>query len=267
MTTTQKVIKYIAMAFSIFLIVSIISGVLKLLGLLLFVTEVDGTTEEITGYTVSENIDELEIEIAAAEFTISTGDELTVESNLKDLTVKEDNGVLKITERRHATINYNRKALLNVIIPENITFDEVSIVTGAGKVSVDTLSAEELHLKLGAGTVNIKELNAYSEAQIEGGAGNVTIESGTLCDLDMELGVGEANITASLEGDSEINQGVGSANLILTGDRDEYSVHVEKGIGNIKIDGENASNDSVYGHGDNEVEVKGGIGEINISFE
>lgn len=267
MTTWQKVIKYIAMAFAIFLIVSIIGGVLKILGLLSFVTEVDGTLDDMQGYAITSDVDELEVEIAAAEFTISTGEEFAVESNLKNLTVKEDNGVLKITERKHATINYNGEALLNITIPEASSFDEVSITTGAGKVLVDTLSATDLYLKLGAGTVKINELNAYSDARIEGGAGNVTIESGTLRNLDMEMGVGEVNLTAALEGESEINQGVGSANLVLIGARDDYSVHVEKGLGTIKVDGENTSNDSVYGNGANEVEINGGVGGINISFE
>lgn len=267
MTTLQKVIKYIAIAFAIFLIVTIIGGVLKLLGLITFVTEVDGTNAEMEGYAISSEVDELKIRIAAAELVISTGEELAVESNLKDLKVKENGGRLEIIEPDHNFINYNGKAVLNITIPEDVSFDEVEIITGAGKVEIETLSADDLHLEFGAGTVKIEELNAYSEAEIEGGAGNVDIQNGNLRDLNMDMGVGEVNLSASLEGESEINQGVGSAKLELIGDSDDYKVHVEKGIGSIKVDGKNADNDTVYGQGDNEVEINGGVGEIAISFK
>lgn len=267
MTTGQKIIKYIGIALAIALIVSIVSGVLKLLGLISFVSEVDGTTEDMKGYTVSEQIDELNIQIAAAEFTVTTGEEWMVESNLKNLTVKSDDGCLTIKERKHATINYNGKAILNIVIPEDVVFEKVNITTGAGKVSMDTLSADKLYMELGAGKVDIKELNAYRESSIESGAGSVSIMSGVLNDLDMEMGVGEMNFTGSLTGESEINHGIGSANLTLTGDESDYRIEVEKGIGSIKIDGQNMSNDTVYGTGYNEIEVNGGIGEIKISFE
>ena len=267
MTTWQKVVKYVAIAFAIFLIVTILGGILKLLGLISFVSEVDGTTEELTGYTFSADIDEFEIEIAAAEFTVSTGEEFAVESNLKNLTVKEDGNRLVIKERKHATINYNGKAILNIIIPEDTVFEEVYITTGAGKVTMDNISAENLHMELGAGLVNIGELNAYSESSIEGGAGSVNIESGCLNDLDMDMGVGEVVLKSELTGECEINQGIGAANLTLLGDKYDYCIEVEKGIGSIKVDGLSMSNNEVFGTGSNEVEIHGGIGEIEIVFE
>lgn len=267
MTTLQKVVKYVAMAFAIFLIVSILGGVLKLLGLISFVSDVDGTTEELTGYTVSADIEELEIEIAAAEFTVSTGEEFAVESNLKNLTVKEEGNRLIIKERKHATINYNGKALLNIVIPENTVFEEVYISTGAGKVKIDTLSADELTMELGAGLVEIAELNAYKESLIVGGAGSVNIESGNLNDLDMDMGVGKVVLKSELTGESEINQGIGATKLMLLGDKYDYSIEVEKGIGSIKVDGLSMSNNEVFGTGSNEIEIHGGIGEIEISFE
>lgn len=267
MKTWEKVVKYLAIAFAVFLIVSIFSGIFRLLGLVSFVSEVDGTTEELTGYTVSEDIDELEIEIAAAEFTVSYGDEFIVESNLKNLTVKEDGNRLIIKERKHATINYNGKAILNIIIPEEKIFDEVYITTGAGKVTIDTLSADKLDMELGAGLVEINELNAYEKSAIEGGAGSLNIAGGSLKNLDMELGVGELILVSELIGECDIEQGIGAAGITLKGNADDYSIQVEKGIGSIKIDGQSVSNNTVLGTGANELEVNGGIGEIDIKFE
>lgn len=267
MTTWQKVVKYVATAFAIFLIVTILGGILKLLGLVSFVSEVDGITENVTDYTVSADVEELEIEISAAEFTISTGEVFSVESNLKNLTVKEDGSRLVIKERKHATINYNGKAVLNIVVPEDIVFEEVYIATGAGKVSIDTISSDKLSMELGAGLVEIGELNAYKESSIEGGAGSVNIESGILNDLDMEMGVGEVVLKSELTGECEINQGIGAAKLTLLGNKYDYCIEVEKGIGSISVDGLSMSNNEVFGTGSNEIEIHGGIGEIEISFE
>ena len=267
MTIWQKVVKYVATAFAIFLIVTILGGLLKALGLISFVSEVDGITEELTGYTVSAYIDELEIEIAAAEFTVSTGEDFAVESNLKNLTVKENGNRLVIKERKHATINYNGKAVLNIVIPEDIVFEKVYITTGAGRFTMGSVSTKDLHMELGAGVVEIGELNAYSESTIEGGAGSVNIEGGCLNNLDMDMGVGKVVLKSELTGECEINQGIGAAKLTLLGDKYDYRIEVEKGIGSIEVDGLSMSNDEVFGTGINELEINGGIGEIEISFE
>ena len=57
MTTTQKVIKYVALAFAIFLTVSIISGILSAVGLIGNVIDgEDAVMDEMKLYEVSENI-------------------------------------------------------------------------------------------------------------------------------------------------------------------------------------------------------------------
>lgn len=267
MTTAQKVIKYIAMAFAIAIIVSIASGVLKLVGLIAFVSDGEETLEDVKAYTVSSDIDSLEIDIAAAELIISTGNEFAVESNLKNLSVKEEGDCLKIKEKSNALAHYEGKAVLNIVIPKDVVLDEADITTGAGKVNIDTLSADELHLELGAGKVDIAELNAFRESSIEGGAGSVSIESGVLNDLDMDMGVGKMVLKGALTGKCDIDHGVGSVEFILTGEKDDYCIKVDKGVGSFKVDGVSVSDNSVIGSGSNEIEIDGGVGEINISFE
>ena len=96
MTTFQKVIKYLAMAFAIFLTVSIIGGLLSMFGLFGGFFGGDAVTEDIKTYSVSSDIQSLEVKINAADFTIKQGESFSVESNLKHLTVEDKNGVLTI---------------------------------------------------------------------------------------------------------------------------------------------------------------------------
>ena len=44
-------------------------------------------------------------------------------------------------------------------------------------------------------------------------------------------------------------------------------MELEKGIGNISVDGDNISGNSNIGNGTNEVEIHGGIGAINVKFK
>ena len=65
MTNFQKTVKYIAMAFAIFLTVSIIGGILSMFGLFGGFFGGDAVTEDIKTYAVSSDIQSLEVKINA----------------------------------------------------------------------------------------------------------------------------------------------------------------------------------------------------------
>ena len=45
------------------------------------------------------------------------------------------------------------------------------------------------------------------------------------------------------------------------------SIPIEKGLGNITVDGTSVSNIKEQGNGNNSIEVSGGIGAINLKFQ
>ncbi|MGN1444092.1 MAG: hypothetical protein ACI4XE_09625, partial [Acutalibacteraceae bacterium] len=69
-----------------------------------------------------------------------------------------------------------------------------------------------------------------------------------------------------IEGKSNLNYGIGEANLTLLGSREDYQIELDKGIGEARLEGESMRDDSVYGAGKNKIEIDGGIGAINIEF-
>lgn len=266
MTTLQKTIKYLAMAFAIFLTVSIIGGILSMFGLVGGFFGGEAVTEDMKTYTVSSDIQSLEVKINAADYTIKQGDRFSVESNLKHLTVTEKNGVLTIRETKKLSSTY-KGAVLTLYIPANTVFEKANITTGAGRLTVDCLSADTMDFELGAGEVKMDTLIAASDIDIDGGAGKITISGGALHDLDLNMGVGQLNLTSALTGKSDFELGVGESNITVLGNKDDYRLDIEKGIGNVTVDGTSVSNIKGQGSGNNSIEVSGGIGAIHLKFK
>lgn len=274
MTTLQKVIKYLALAFAIFLTVSIVGGILSAIGLLgsLF-SDDDAEWGDVIGetktYTVSSEISDLNIQINAADFYIKEGNGFSVESNLKNLEVDEKNGCLTLKDLTKIKLNGSNayeNAVLTIYVPAGTVFDSVNIKTGAGRFTVDSLSAATIGFELGAGDVTISKLIAEKSANIEGGAGRITISDGAIKNLDLEMGLGQLNLTSALTGDCNLDSGVGEMNVTLLGSKDDYELDIEKGIGNITVDGKNVTDFGSSGNGANEVDIHGGVGAINVRF-
>ena len=266
MTTLQKVIKYLAIAFAVFLTVSIIGGILSAVSLFGGLFSSDAVLEDVKTYSVAAEIYNLDIEINAADLLIKEGEAFSVESNLKHLKVEEKGGLLTIQETKKFTGTYNG-AVLTVYVPAGTVFDNVNLTTGAGRLTIGNLSSGTLDFELGAGDVSIDSLVATKSADIEGGAGRITISGGALKDLDLEMGVGQLNLTSALTGDCQLDLGVGESNITLIGKKDDYKLDLEKGLGSISVDGKNVSDYGSSGSGDNRVMIEGGIGAINLTFK
>ncbi len=274
MTTVQRIIKYLAVAFAIFLIITIvstvfvaISGFSAILGLKRENENV--VREKVKSEFENTNISTLDIDIAYTNLIIKPGEHFGAETNNNNIQYKQDGNRLKITEKAHRSFfNINKENIreLIVYIPEKLELENVDIDTGAGKVEIEDISAEKFELDLGAGESIIQNINA-NKVNIEGGAGRLVIEDGTINNLDFDMGVGEANISAKLLGSSEIDTGVGKLDLKIKGIKDDYKIKVNKGIGSIKIDNTEVSDGSIIGNGANIVELDGGVGSITVSFD
>ncbi len=219
------------------------------------------------GYSLIGNVHSLNISVNAAAVTIKHGEEFYVESNLKDLTVLEKDGVLNIKNNvKNASLGINEtNAEIVLYVPENTVFADITISVGAIKLTSVALNGKNVKLDLGAGSVEIEEINASVSAHIVGGTGNVTVKGGSINSLNLEMGVGTLDLTAALMGRSELVLGVGNSDITLSGSESEYAVCVEKGIGSVSYTGTVLPDLNGVADGINAVSVKGGIGSINIS--
>lgn len=249
MTLFQRIVKYCAMAFAVYLIVMIFGGILVGVGGLSFITDwFNGSEEaiEFKTYTVSQDIGEIDIDLGAVDCDMVTGDRFSVESNSSKLEVNDRNGRLVITD---STRNSKTPVKVKLYIPEDASVRKIDISAGAGDIFAESLVCSSLSLECGAGDVEIAEAVATVKADIEGGVGEITIGGGTMNDLDLEMGVGNLKLTNRLKGDCDLEFGVGDADITLIGTAEDYminygsddaglktSVDIDKGIGTVKID-------------------------------
>lgn len=275
MTTAQKVIKYLATAFAVFLIITIISAILSggyalLSALGLIHTNNDIVTENLK--VISKEVKEvttLKIDLAYTNLDIKTGDDFKVETNNSKITFEENNGSVKIKEENRNWLNNNNMSSnLIIYIPEDmIAIDETKIQTGAGKINIEKLNTQSLYLELGAGDVYIENVIATGETKIDGGVGKTELKSCEINNLKANLGMGEFTFSGKLTGKSKIDSGVGAINIDLIDNKNNYKIDVSKGLGNVTLDGQKLEVDRVYGIGENYLDIDGGIGEIKIDFE
>lgn len=273
MTSLQRTIKYMAMAFAVFLCISIIGGIFSALSAISFFTgrndnEVaHGDIGDTQVYYIWEDPTSLKIDIMYAELIIKNADSFSVESNIKNLTVEsQDDGTLSVKEEKNFASKANGKKL-TVYVPEGTQFEKANISTGAGAVHIENLTADVLDLDLGAGQVLIDDLKAFGKADIDGGAGEIRINNAEINDLDIDMGIGSLRFTGKLTGNCDFDLGIGETRLTLLGSGDDYRIKLDKGIGEARIDGHRVSSGTLYGTGDNRIDIEGGIGEIRIDFE
>lgn len=294
MSELQKVIKYVAMGFAIFLAVSIISGIITA------VVHVTGYFSDNGGETVDivkefDSVRDIRIEMKAGELNIKegTGDKIYVEvvNAREDFEVNlSSNGSLVIKDKKEffRFINFDgsRKTVVTVSLPKDFVAERMNVEAGAGGIKISDVRANRLSIDLGAGNTNIKNIrvdkldmnagagniygtNLYAEdVDIDGGVGNITLEEVEFYNTDVDSGVGNVEIAGLLYGKNEFDGGVGETRLRIANSSDAYRVRVEKGLGSIRINGEKYSNVNWNNTtAENSIFAKGGVGNIIIEFE
>lgn len=266
MTTFQKLIKYLAIAFAVFLIVNIALGIYHGIGSVLYFSFDNDDDRAINEFTLLTESNALYVNLSVADLTLKEGEALTVQTNSKYIACRQDGNRILISEKRHRIFSEEKsKHSVTVYIPKDMIFDAVDIEGGVGKVTADVINSKEFSLDMGAGETIIGELNVSQKAEIEGGAGAIKIESGNIANLDADTGVGKFTLGAYLSGRSEINHGMGRADIRLSGSESDYMIKLDKGIGNAMLNGKNVEA-GVYGNGQNHIDVECGVGEIHIDF-
>lgn len=268
MSDVQRVIKYVAIAFAIYLIVNIISVIVFGISSMFFLfDDNDSILEEMKVLTLDgeQVFTVLDIDIRGTSLDIVESKEFKVETNNKYIEVNQSNDKVTIKEKKQAWYRNSGKSKLVVYMPADMELEKFIVDAGAGKVSIDSARTRDLDFNLGAGQVTIGNLIASKKAKIDGGAGEIIIKDGSLNNLDFDMGVGRAEISAEILGKSDIDAGVGELEIHLFGKKDDYQITVDKGVGMIRIDGESMKS-STYGDGTNKIDIDGGVGSIRIEF-
>lgn len=267
MNKFQKVIKVFAICLAVFIIgnicMLIFSGIALITGF-----DASSNSEKLKEFNKTyQNIEIIDIDIASSNIEIKSGNEFKIEADTKnELTCKEVNGKLKVEEDNNWFINSNLSGNIVIYIPEGIILRELDLDTGAGEIKVENIKAEKFDLDQGAGLLKIIN-SKFDKIDIDGGAGKIEVDSSELNNLDLDCGAGKVEIESKITGNSKISAGVGEINLSLIGNKEDYQITAEKGIGSIRIENQECSSNTVYGTGDNKIKIEGGIGSIIIEYK
>lgn len=230
MSTGQRIIKSLAVAFGLFLTFTIFFSIVGGLYAFTSMFSKDNVIEENTSILLNqstENIKYLDIDVNSSNLVIKPGNSFIIETNNKHIKYKIDNNELKIKEEGYHLTNSKLKSELIITIPDT-NLNEIDINTGAG---------------------------------------TFTINNGSINDLDLDIGVGEVKITSNITGNSSISSGVGKLSLNLLNTFDNYRFEVNKGIGKVTINDIEVGDNSTLGNGTNTIKLDGGIGEIVVKFK
>ena len=243
----QTAVRYGAIVLAVILIINIVGWGLKIVGAVLGFAS-SGTLDESKTYECDADTDKLEINISAAQLIIRIEkcESITVKTNLKGVSVKERSNTLKIDDNKGFLSIPDTEGFVEIMIPEGAVLREIDLDLGAGETLLSAICADEV--------------------DIDGGAGEVLFTRCEISDLDLDMGVGALDFRGRVTGKADISLGVGVAKIQLLGDKDEYRLSVDKGIGNVSVDGQDVGSTKI-GNGGVRVNIDGGVGDITIDFE
>jgi len=207
------------------------------------------------------NIHSIDVDVASVELEIQLSDKLKIEGTdiPSDYKFEEQNGVLKIKNKK---VSQNSKLVM--YIPSNI--QKLDIDIGAGKIQMQDIMVNRLNLDTGAAIANIENVIVLSAAEIDAGIGEIKIQNSDISNLDMDAGVGNVKYDGYLRETSKIDCGVGNIDINLKGTGEIYKIIAERGVGELKINGNKLSGTQTIGNGSNILKISGGIGSLSVTY-
>lgn len=279
MTSLQKIIKYGAIAFAIYLslliIGIIISAISAVFGITMGLEMFEESTNQASMITKWEqeysNINSMDIDVSICKLIIQKGDTLKVEvSDVSDQFICKVEGTeLKIEDKKLNRNFFNMgdaKPEVIISIPEDKEFREVMIETGVNETKIQYLKADTIKLEMGVGKYQIDKLVA-KYASIKAGAGEANIDQAKIEELKLDGGVGKLTVTSKITRRAEVDCGVGKVELDLIGLPENYKVKTNTGLGNFEVNGKKVRNNETIGNGDVGIKVDAGVGETIVNFQ
>lgn len=281
MNTVQKTIKYLAMAFAIFLAISIVSAIASTVFAMLHITsrEKQSSTEEISYSNVyTEDIESISIDTYLYTVEIKQGNDFRVDLDNVSENYKAE-VVNKTLKLRYEGASwdifswFNKKSSSStdgkviICVPPDYPLKSLDINGGIGNLVLNDVICETLDMDLGTGSIEGSRITTTEETSIDCGAGSIHCSDVVFKNLSLDTGIGKSYIHGDISGESEINGGVGEINLGFQQPKDNYNIRVDNGVGEISVDGDSYTNyksknlDAI-----NSLDIDGGVGAIILSF-
>ena len=214
-------------------------------------------------------IKNLDIDVGLAELYLTTGsgDDIDIRTeNTKENCFKYrvSGDTLKISYNTNfiQIFGIYNGAKIYVTIPENIQFEDVKVHNGVGTMSVSGINAHYLEIGTGTGAAYFDVITA-DKIKVDSGVGELKITNAVAEELNMDSGVGKTTYQGEVHGDIDIDSGVGEVVLTLKGDESDYRFNIDKGLGDVSLNGNSCSGN--FGSGKYTVKIDSGVGAVRIT--
>ena len=277
MTGFQKFIKYAAIAFGIYLSITI---VLVLLGVArgfvgaskndefkdIVRDREEYHTEDITRNY--ENIKSLEVNVEETELIIRNGDTFKIEgTNIPDrMEIEQDGNKLKVSDEEVSSSFSDENMVVTIYIPEDIKLDTIDLEINYVSADIQKLNATNLKLDIYNNYCEIDEIIA-DNVEFKNEEGNLDIYDAEIGRLLFDSESGVEDVSLDITGNAEINLEYSYTDMNLIGTQEDYQINTKNQSGNIYIDGTTiTSNSETLGSGNAKINLDNVHADIFISF-
>lgn len=277
MTGFQKFIKYAAIAFGIYLSITI---VLVLLGIArgfvgasrndefkdLTRDREEYRTENIT--RTYENIKNLEINVEETELIIRNGDTFRIDgTNIPDrMEIKQDGDKLKVSDEELPSNFSDENMVVTIYVPENIKLDTIDLEINYVPADIQKLNTANLKLDIYNNYCEIDEIIA-DNMEFKNEEGNIDIYDAEIGRLLFDSESGVEDVSLDITGNAEINLEYSYTDMNLIGAQEDYQISTRNQSGNIYVDGETiTSNAETWGSGNTKINLDNVHADIFITF-
>lgn len=277
MTGFQKFIKYAAIAFGIYLSITI---VLVLLGIArefvgasrndefkdLTRDREEYHTENIT--RTYENIKNLEINVEETELIIKNGDTFRIDgTNIPDrMEIKQDGDRLKVSDEELPSDFSDENMVVTIYVPEDIKLDTIDLEINYVPADIQKLNTANLKLDIYNNYCEIDEIIA-DNMEFKNEEGNIDIYDAEIGRLLFDSESGVEDVSLDITGNAEINLEYSYTDMNLIGAQEDYQISTRNQSGNIYVDGETiTSNAETWGSGNTKINLDNVHADIFITF-
>ena len=277
MTGFQKFIKYAAIAFGIYLSITIVLALLGIARGLIRASKNDEfkdivtdreeyKTEDIT--RTYENIRNLEVNVEETELIIRNGDTFRIEgTNIPDrMEIEQEGNQLSISDEELPSSFFDGNMVMTIYIPEDTKLDTIDLEINYVPADIQKLNATNLKLEIYNNYCEIDEIIA-DNMEFKNEEGNIDIYNAEIGRLLFDSESGVEDVSLDITENAEINLEYSYTDMNLIGKQEDYQISTKNQAGNIYIDGETiTSNAETWGSGSTKINLDNVNADIFISF-
>lgn len=277
MTGFQKFIKYAAIAFGIYLSITIVLALLGIARGLVRASKNDEfkdivtdreeyKTEDIT--RTYENIRNLEVNVEETELIIRNGDTFRIEgTNIPDrMEIEQEGNQLSISDEELPSSFFDGNMVMTIYIPEDTKLDTIDLEINYVPADIQKLNATNLKLDIYNNYCEIDEIIA-DNMEFKNEEGNIDIYNAEIGRLLFDSESGVEDVSLDITENAEINLEYSYTDMNLIGKQEAYQISTKNQAGNIYIDGETiTSNAETWGSGSTKINLDNVNADIFISF-